>query len=494
MSSSLLMHQGLRQAQTQVQVIAPQMRRSLEILQAPMLELRDMVLEELQTNPTLEEDFSGPNLSLDSPTAVASGDIAAGEKEEGDVLGMREDLNFEQGLSILKKMDEDWREDFRQDAHTNYSAEQAERRQHFFDSFVSETSLQEYIMEQIKLADCSLAERQILPYIIGCLDDRGFLTLEPMAIAELVGQPLSIVESALELLRGLDPIGLGTANLKECLLYQLRYKGLEETLAYTILKEHFDLLLRRRIQDLAKKLQASLQDVQKALAIIASLDPAPGRRFSEDTNRAVLADVLVEKDAAGQWNVSLNRDYIPSLRLNPIYQNLLSQAVLPSSDQEYLKSKLQSGKFLMQAIEQRQSTLARIAKQLLIFQKDFFEHGIKKLHPLTMHTVAEALKVHETTVSRAIANKYMQGPFGLVELKFFFTSGYALESGEAIANTSIKDKIAQLIALEDPRKPYSDQALVELLKEDNIPIARRTVAKYREELKILPTHLRRVYG
>lgn len=492
MSVGLVMKQGLRQAQTQVQVIAPQMRRSLEILQAPMLELREMVLEELQTNPTLEEDLSGPRLSLDDPASPSSTD--KGESVDTDALGMQEDLNFEQDLSTLKKMREDWQEHFNQDTYPSYTTEQAERRQNLFDSFVSETSLQECIMEQVKLSDCSLAERQALPYIIGCLDDRGFLSMDPQAIAELAGQPLSIIQKTLELLQGLDPIGLGSANLKECLLYQLRYKGQEATLAYRILEEHFDLLLRRRLQDLAKKLQVSLADVQKALKTIASLDPAPGRRFSEDTNRAVLADVLVEKDAAGQWNFSLSRDYIPSLKLNPIYKNLLSKSALSPSEQEYLKGKLQSGKFLMQAIEQRQNTLARIAKQLLVFQKDFFEHGIAKLHPLTMHTVAEALGVHETTVSRAIANKYMQGPFGLVELKFFFTSGYALEGGEAIANTSIKDKIAQLIALENPRKPYSDQALVELLKEENIPIARRTVAKYREELKILPTHLRRVYA
>lgn len=489
MNSSLVMKAGLYQAQTQVQVIAPQMRRSLEILQAPMLELRDMVLEELQTNPTLEEDFSGPNLSLDNPDETFQTDSTTGE-----ALGGREELNFEQGLSILKKMGEEWQEYFNQDTYRTYTAEQAERRQHFFDSFVSETSLQEYIMEQVKLADCSVEERQVLPYIIGCLDDRGFLTLEPKAIAELVGQPLDTVQSALELLRGLDPIGLGTENLQACLLYQLRHRGLEDSLAYKILETQFDLLLRRRLQDLAKKMQVSLQNIQKALQMIASLDPAPGRRFSEDTNRTVLADVLVEQDSSGQWTINLNRDYIPTLRLNPIYKNLLSKEALSPSEQDYLKSKLQSGKFLMQAIEQRQHTLERIAKQILIFQKDFFEHGVKKLQPLTMHTVAEALSIHETTVSRAIANKYMQGPFGIVELRFFFTSGYSLKSGEAIANTSIKEKIAQMIALEDPRKPYSDQALADLLKIENIPIARRTVAKYREELKILPTHLRRVYA
>lgn len=490
-SLGLLMKQGLSQAQTQVQVIAPQMRRSLEILQAPMLELRDMVLEELQTNPTLEEDFSPTNVSLDDPIPTQP---LEKEDSEGDALGMREELNFEQGLSILKKMGEDWQDHFNQDGYPTYTAEQAERRQHFFDSFVSETSLQEYIMEQVKLADCSADERQALIYIIGCLDDRGFLTLEPLAIAELAGQPLTIIHSSLELLRSLDPIGLGAANLKECLLYQLRHKGLEASLAYTLLDKHFDLLLRRRLQDLAKKLHVSLQEVQKAIDKIASLDPAPGRRFSADTNRTVLADVCVEQDSTGEWTVSLNRDYIPSLRLNPVYKNLLSKEALSASEQDYLKSKLQSGKLLMQAIEQRQNTLERIAKQILIFQKDFFDQGIHKLHPLTMHTVAHALGIHETTVSRAIANKYMQGPFGLLELKFFFTSGYALENGEAIANTSIKDKIAQLIALEDPRKPYSDQALADLLKKENIPIARRTIAKYREELKILPTHLRRVYA
>lgn len=485
MNSSLAMKPGLRQSQTQVQVIAPQMRRSLEILQAPMLELRDMVLEELQTNPTLEEDFSSPNLSLDAPSPSTPEDNSSNRLEE---------LNFEQGLSVLKQLGEDWQDHFNQDNIHTYSAEQAERRQHLFDSFVSETSLQEYIMEQVKLADCSSQEKQAIPYILGCLDDRGFLSLGADAIAELSGYTLETINNALALLQSLDPIGLGSANLQACLLYQLSHKGLEHSLAFKLIQDHFDLLLRRRLLDLSKKLSVSLQDIQKALAVISNLDPAPGRRFSEDTNRTVLADVLVEQDISGQWIVSLNRDYIPSLRLNPVYKNLLTKPVLAESERDYLRNKLQSGKFLMNAIEQRQNTLERIAKQIVIFQKDFFEHGVKKLHPLTMHTVAESLNIHETTVSRAIANKYMQGPFGLLELKFFFTSGYALDSGEAIANTSIKDKIANIIEEEDPRKPYSDQAIADMLKEDNIPIARRTVAKYREELKILPTHLRRAYA
>lgn len=484
MNSSLAMKPGLRQSQTQVQVIAPQMRRSLEILQAPMLELRDMVLEELQTNPTLEEDLSSANLSLDAPSPSSIEDNSSNRLEE---------LNFEQGLAVLKQLGEDWQEHFNQDNVATYSAEQAERRQHLFDSFVCETSLQEYIMEQVKLADCSHEEKQAIPYLLGCLDDRGFLTSAPAAIAELSGHKLETIQRALELLQSLDPIGLGSADLQACLLYQLRYQELQDSLAFTIIQEHFDLLLRRRLVDLSKKLSVSLQDIQKALALISNLDPAPGRRFSEDTNRTVLADVCVEKDISGQWVVSLNRDYIPSLRLNPVYKSLLAKQKLSDSERDYLKAKLQSGKFLMNAIEQRQNTLERIAKQIVIFQKDFFEYGVKKLHPLTMHTVAEALNIHETTVSRAIANKYMQGPFGLLELKFFFTSGYALQSGEAIANTSIKDKIANIISEEDPLKPYSDQAIADMLREDSIPIARRTVAKYREELKILPTHLRRAY-
>jgi len=250
--------------------------------------------------------------------------------------------------------------------------------------------------------------------------------------------------------------------------------------------------LRRRIPDIAKKLSVTIEEVQEALELISSLDPVPGRSFREDSNRSVTPDVTVEKEG-NKWIVNLNNEYIPRLRLSKAYKDLMAKGALSSKEKEYIRDKIRSAKFLINAIEQRQKTLERIARAILKFQQDFFENGVTKLHPLTMHQVGEALELHETTVSRAIANKYIQTPYGLYELKYFFTFGFKSEGGKEVSNTAIKEAITQLIELEPPEHPYSDQKIVELLAKKDVKIARRTVAKYREELGILSTSLRRKY-
>jgi RNA polymerase sigma-54 factor len=259
------------------------------------------------------------------------------------------------------------------------------------------------------------------------------------------------------------------------------------------LRNHYALLLRRRIPEIARKIGADIEDVQNALEEVATLDPAPGRRFGEDTNRVVEPDVRVEQDG-DRWVITLNREYIPQLRLSSTYKELLAKESLSPQEKEYISEKMRSGKFLISSIEQRQQTIERITREILKQQKDFFEHGVAKLRPLTMNQVAQAVGVHETTVSRAIANKYIATPWGVFDIKFFFTPGYTAENGETLSNTSIKDRIAQIVSEENPAKPFSDQGIVSILGEHNVQIARRTVAKYREELGILPTNLRRRYA
>lgn len=480
-------NQGFRQDQRQVQTqtLAPQLRQSLKILQAPALELRNAILEELQTNPTLEE-LPTSDLSIES----TGSENAEGEANTPD---SSEELNLDENYEILNQLDEDlrelWEEENRQ---TPYTRESKEKREHLFDSYVAETSLQEHLIQQAELGECSEEQKEALNYLVGSLDDRGFLTAELSELAQGSNLSEELLEASLEILQSFDPPGIGSKDLQSCLLIQLKLQSKTGSLAEEIIRNYYPLLMRRRIPELAKATHTSIDEVQLALDEIALLDPAPGRRFSEDNNHSIQADIVVEK-VDGEWVIHMNDTYLPKLRISSTYKELIAKGKLKAQEKEYIKDKIKGGKFLMNSIEQRQHTVRRIAEQLLIFQKDFFEHGTSKLHPLTMSQIAEVLELHETTISRAIANKYIKTPWGLFDLRYFFASGYQTTDGETLSNKSIKEMIAQIIQEESPKKPLSDQAIVKILADKDITIARRTVAKYREELGILATHLRKQY-
>lgn len=448
------------------------------------MELRNEILEELQTNPALEE-LPMDGTSLDSTLAEGNEDNTPEQSDE---------MDFDKDFEILSKLDEDWREHFAQENAGNvYTSQDAERRQHFFDSLVSGTSLQEHLIQQAQLADLDEEHTTAINFLIGSLDDRGYLSSNISDLALLARLPLRVMQEAHDVLKTLDPAGIGASDLQDCLLIQLQAQGRADSLAATIIRDQFPLLLRRRIPEIAKRVGAHIDDVQDALEEISNLDPAPGRRYGEDTNQVITPDVQVEKDS-GKWVVNLNNEYIPRLRISNVYKEIIARGKLSKQEKEYIQEKMRSGKFLITSIEQRQQTIEKITRSILDFQNDFFEEGLSKLRPLTMTQVADAVGVHETTVSRAIAGKYIKTPHGVFPLKYFFTPGYNSSGGESLSNTTIKDMIATIIEEEDPAKPLSDQAVVNLLAQKDIKIARRTVAKYREELGILPTNLRRRYG
>ncbi|PTX92641.1 RNA polymerase factor sigma-54 [Opitutus sp. ER46] len=500
----------LRQRQTQSLVLAPQLRQSLKILQVAALDLRSVIQEELQSNPTLEE-LPMEGVSLDKQTddhQDAEGESPAESHDSGADLsaaptsdhesdhdGKRDELDFskDKEFEILGKLDEDWRDHMANVGGAQpYTAEDAERRQHFFDSLVSETSLQEHLMQQAQTADMSAPALQAMHHLVGSLDDRGFLTQTPSDVALQSGLPLEAVQEALKILKTFDPAGIGAKDLPDCLLAQLVANGRGTSLAARMIRDHFDLLTRRRIPELARKLSADADEVQSAIEEIGKLDPAPGRRFAEDSNRVVVPDVTVEKDG-DEWKISLNSDYIPRLRISGTYREMIAKGTLTKQERDYLRERMRSGKFLIDSIEQRQRTIERITREIVNAQHDFFENGVAHLKPLTMTQIADVVGVHETTVSRAIANKYVRTPHGVFDFKYFFTPGYQAQSGAAVSNTSVKEMINDLISLEDKSAPLSDQELVAKLQDKGITIARRTVAKYREELGILPSNLRRDY-
>ncbi|MCS6244929.1 MAG: RNA polymerase factor sigma-54 [Opitutus sp.] len=480
--------QDIRQRQNQSLVLAPQLRHSLKILQVAALDLRSVIQEELQSNPTLEE-LPMDGVSLDQEQK----DSASENNESGEGADNREEMDFSKEYDILSKLDDDWKDYMSQAGGAQpYTAEDAERRQHFFDSLVTETSLQEHLMRQAELADTPADVLQAMSHLVGSLDDRGFLTQSPADVALQTGIALASVQEAARQIKTFEPAGIGAANLGECLLLQLAVKGRADSLAARIIRDHFALLTRRRIPELARKLGIHTDDIQEAIEEVGTLDPAPGRRFADDSNRVVVPDVTVEKDG-DEWKIHLNSDYIPRLRISSTYKDLIAKGSLNKEERDYVRERIRSGKFLINSIDQRQQTIERITREILKAQHEFFESGVSKLRPLTMTQIADLVGVHETTVSRAIANKYIQTPHGVFDFKFFFTPGYQADGGASVSNTSVKDMINDLVEGEDRSQPLSDQEIVKKLQEKGINIARRTVAKYREELGQLPSNLRREY-
>ena len=494
--------QDLRQRQSQSLVLAPQLRHSLKILQVAALDLRSVIQEELQSNPALEElPMEGMSLDKENDSqSEGNGDSEGGANQSTEQTspdpvdnGKGDEMDFSKEFEILGKLDEDWRDHMANAGGAQpYTSEDAERRQHFFDSLATETSLQEHLMRQAEMTDLSPQAVEAMKHLVGSLDDRGFLTVTPSDAALQTGLPLDAVQQALAVLKTFDPAGIGSESLPACLVAQLAAKGRGESLAARIIRDHFELLARRRIPELARKLGAPSEEIQSAIEEIGKLDPAPGRRFADDQNRVVVADVTVEKDG-GEWKILLNNDYIPRLRISGVYRELIAKGSLSKDERDYLRERIRSGKFLIDSIEQRQRTIERITREILKAQEPFFEHGVSQLKPLTMTQIADVVGVHETTVSRAIANKYIKTPHGVFEFKYFFTPGYQADTGSSVSNTSVKEMIADLVAGEDRSSPLSDQELVAKLQEKGITIARRTVAKYREELGILPSNLRRDY-
>jgi len=461
---------GMQQVQnlSLQQTLAPQLQQSLHILQAPMLELRAIVQAEMAVNPVIEEERTEPSLE---------------DKQ-------REMEEFQEEFERLAKLDDEWRDYMAQGSHR--SQEDEERRQFFFDSIAEDETLQQHLLEQVRISDWPARDRKLAELIIGNIDDIGFLQSGVEEMAQNTGIAAEDLERVLAKIRRFDPVGVGARDLRECLLIQLERLGREESMEYRIIASHLEDLGKRRFPEIARRLGTTVEQVQKSANLIATLDPRPGQRFAAAPHHYVLPDVVVEK-IDGQWQVSLNGEQIPHLRISNTYKDLMARDGSPAEVHEYIREKIRSGKFLIKSIHQRQQTISNIAHEILARQTPFFEEGPSALKPMTMVQVAEAVGVHETTVSRAVAGKYMATPWGLYEMKYFFTPGYQRSDGEVLSNTSVKNTIADLVRGEDPRKPLSDKEIVDRLTGSGIPIARRTVAKYRAELNILPSNMRKRY-
>jgi RNA polymerase sigma-54 factor len=464
---------GIHQFQnlTMQQVLAPQLQQSLQILQAPTLELKNIVQQELQTNPVLEEE------------------IGTFESEERT----KDDREFQEEFERLAKLDEEWRDYMAQNvSYSSRNPEDEERRQFFFDSIASQETLQQHLWEQLNTAEVTESQREAAELIVGNIDELGFLQSSLEEIAQNTSHSIEELQQMLDLVQTFHPVGVGARDLRDCLLIQLRRLGKQDSLEYQIVNEFLEDLGRRRFPEVARRLGLPVEQVQRAANFISTLDPKPGQIFSPDPNSYVLPDVSVDK-IGDDYSVTLNGDQIPHLRISKTYKDLMTQGSNGTDVRDYIREKIRSGKFLIKSIHQRQQTILNIANEIVKRQREFFESGTAFLKPMTMVQIAEAVGVHETTVSRAISGKYMATPQGVFEMKYFFTPGYQTADGAALSNTSVKEAIADLVRGERARNPLSDKEIVEILSDRGIPIARRTVAKYRAELNILPSNLRKQY-
>ena len=458
------------------QFLAPQLQQSLLILQAPLLELRNLVQQEMETNPVLEE------------LATESNDDERETPENSAA-----DDKFKEEFDQLAKLDDEWRDYMAQSSsYSGRSQEDEDKRQLFFDSIVTQETLQQHLMGQLNQTVLDAGDRKTAEVIIGNVDDNGFLQATPEEMSMSTGIPQDDFERMLTLIQSFYPPGVGARDLRECLLIQLKREGKQSSLEYKIIAEHMEDLGKRRFPEIARRMGISVEQVQKCANNIAQLDPRPGQIFAEAPQNYVLPDVTVEK-VNGQYQIILNGEQIPHLRISNTYKDIMAQDGNGSEVKDYIRDKIRSGKFLIKSIHQRQQTISNIAHEIVSRQREFLDRGTAYLKPMTMVQIADAVGVHETTVSRAISGKYISTPQGVFEMKYFFTPGYQTASGGTMSNTSVKEAIMDLVKSESGNSPLSDKEIVEILSERGIPIARRTVAKYRTELNILPSNMRRKY-
>lgn len=499
------MSQGLTlQARlSQSLVLAPQLQQSLALLQAPTLELKALVEQELQQNPVLEEvaepalaeraDDESPTVTdLSDPTEPPA-DLTCDPAAEAAKPGSDGQDDFEAEFERLSQLDQEWRDQQTLPGAGRPSAEEEERRQFMFDSLVAATSLQEKLLEQVRDSELAEADYPVAEMIIGNIDDYGYLKASVDELAGSTGLPPERIERVLKVLQTFDPPGVAARDLRECLLLQLERNGETDTLEYIIVRDHMEALGRRRIPEIARGTGREVDEVQEAIERIGRLEPRPGRAYLPDNDQFVVPEVIVTR-SGDDFVVTTNNEHIPHLRISNTYKDLMAGGQQDAEVRNYIREKIRAGKFLIKSLHQRQQTILNIGREIVRRQREFMDKGVAYLKPMTMVQVAEAVGVHETTVSRAVSGKYMDTPQGLFEMKFFFTAGINTAAGEAtMSNTSVKDMIADIFKQEDPRKPLSDQEVVKMLEAKGIHIARRTVAKYRTELNILPSNLRKVY-
>ncbi len=469
----------LLQKLAQQLVMTPQLQQAIKLLQLSHLDLEGLIAQELEENPALEETAPEEDGTPDEKKKPDKTDeLAASESEKIGSVDWQDYLESHSNAIHGSLTAESGREDG--DGYPSW------------ENTLSKTeSLYDHLVWQLRLSDLDERAQSIGMYIIGNLDERGYVELPLEEVCRVTGATLEDAERVLKRIHVFDPVGVGSRDLRECLLIQLENLGLSDGLAARIVSGYLTELETRRYEKVARDLAITIDDVITAAHLIATLEPKPARGFGEDQVRTIIPDVTVQK-IGDEYMVLLNDEGVPHLRVSALYHRLNgAEGDEAAQARAYLEDKVRAATWLIKSIHWRQQTLYRVTHSIFKFQHDFLDDGVSQLKPMVLRDVAEDIGMHESTVSRATANKYVYTPQGLYELKYFFQSGLRRGNGEDVASESVRDKIRTLISAEDPLKPYSDQDLARLLSQQAIDIARRTVAKYREAMGILPSSRRR---
>jgi RNA polymerase sigma-54 factor len=478
-----MMHMEHRLAQTQTQrlMLTQKMQQAIQILQLSGLELEQYVQQEMETNPVLEQslkDVEPPERAETAETKPSDdADVFDGESWDIDkyASALRDGPSTTRDFSINRDLDA--------------------RRQYYEDSITKEESFTSQLLNQLQLVTSNARFLKLGEQIIGDIDDRGYFTGSLEDIAAANNASLDEAEAALHQVQRLDPPGVGARDIKECLSIQIDQTYPEVPELHTLVHNHLEDLERRQVPKIAKAMGITPERVEELKDLLSTLNPWPGHEYSAGPPQYVTPDVIVEKNEdEDDYDVFLVDYAVPSLRINKEYRQML-RAQLKGDEKKYLKQKMESAKWLIRNIEQRQQTILRIARAIVDVQREFLDKGVEHIKPLTLQEIADVVGVHEATVSRATRGKYMQTPQGLFELKYFFSPGLKRsDGGDAQSSKSVQSLIKKIIDEESKAKPLSDQKIANLLKEQGIEIARRTVTKYREQLGILPTNLRKEYA
>jgi len=465
--SDAFLHQSLSQQQT----LAPQMRKSLEILQVSTLELSQLVRQALETNPVLED-----------LTEIQSLDEVGLDAVEAD------------SLDYLNTTDDDWRErSILEGKSSPWTQDDEERRQRIYDSIVAPETLQQHLQHQLDLSMVDPNIREAAQAILGNLDERGFLDQPIRLLGIQLGLKSKDLQVALKLVQSFEPAGIGASGIQESLLFQLARSSGEETIEFKIVRDHLEDLARKRHPLIARALGTTVERIAEAASRIGRLTPNPGGEFDPTGNPYILPDAIIERDEDLNWSARLTGEHLPTLRINDFYKDMIGKNGTESKARQFLRDQIRDGRSLIHAISLRQETILAIAHKLIEHQPLFLKKGHRHLRPLTMNDIADELSLHATTISRAVAGKYVLTPHGLMEMRAFFATGYQTSDGNEVSNAGVREAIQQLVISENSAKPLSDEAIMKALDKQGISVARRTVAKYREQLGILPSHLRKIF-
>lgn len=484
---------GLNIGLQQRLVMTPKLQQALKLLQMPTLELQMVLKQEVLQNPLLEE-VDDADLDSDEEEPAEAEEAAESKTEEPEAKSEPAD-NEESEEAKKERLGVD--DYFESSFGSGDGFANEESREDFVERVpVAKQSFSEYLMSQLRLATKDEMVLAIGEYIVGSLDDSGYLTASLDEVARAFKLPAGgteDVEKVLKIIQSFDPVGIGARDLKECLLIQFEAKGMGDTLAARIVRDHFEEFKQRKYLDLSKALKVPLKEIQDQSRVIGTLNPKPGLDILVDEPKYVIPDLVVDR-VGDRYVVSLNDRNIPRLRISQSYRDELQQNVeLDSEAKDFIQSRLKNAKWLIQTIEQRRRTMIKVMEAIVEEQREFFEKGAVALRPLTLQQVAGKISMHESTVSRVTTNKYVQTPRGVYVLKYFFSSSLSTEDGNEVSAKSAKMNIKGIIAKEDIRRPLSDQKIADILKKDGLIIARRTVAKYREQLGILPARHRKQY-